>query len=541
MLADSSLFSAYSNCWGSDLDKTIAQPARVQGSTEATKARTMNQRAAYEQLIELTRRRAVLASCLELLSWDELTYMPRAGVAHRAEQLALLTGLHHVQLTDPRIGELIGELEGSDLVRDPLSAEAVNVREIRRSVNRQRRLPQRLVEELARTTCRAQSEWEAARRDNDFSRFQPWLERIVGLKSEEAEALGYETSRYDALLEEYEPGARSADIAWLFASLRPELISLLNAIGEKPRKPAGLRGQFPVRQQQLLCEAVAAAVGFDFQSGRLDAAVHPFTSFIGSGDCRLTIRYNLACFCDALFTTLHEAGHGLYEQGLDTAHYGTPMGEVPSLGLHESQARLWENFVGRSRSFWEHFLLQARALFPGTLDAVTLDEVYVAVNQVEASPIRVTADEVTYNLHILVRFDLERALMTGDLKATDVPAAWNEAYRRNLGVTPASDAVGCLQDGHWASGQIGYFPTYTLGNLFAAQLFVRAETDLGSLAGPFAQGRFDGLLGWLRRKVHCEGSRYPSAQLIEHVTGSAPSHHAFVQKLRQKYAELYGL
>jgi carboxypeptidase Taq len=501
----------------------------------------MRQGKAYQDLIELTRQGARLASCLELLAWDELTYLPSAGVAHRAEQSALLTGLHHACVTDPRIGELIGELEGSDLVRDPLSPEGANVREIRRAVNRQRRRPRRLVEELARVTCRAQAEWATARRDCDFAYFRPWLEKIVALKGDEADALGYETTRYDALLEEYEPGVRCIDIARMFDGLRPELICLRNAVLEKAPKASALRGDFPVPQQQLLCEAVAAAVGFDFQSGRLDTAVHPFTSFIGPGDCRLTIRYNPTCFCDALFTTLHEAGHGLYDQGLEPAHYGTPMGEIPSLGLHESQARLWENFVGRSRPFWVHFFPQARAIFPGALDGMAVDEVHRAVNHVEPSPLRVMADEVTYNLHIMVRFDLERALMTGDLKPADVPAAWNEAYRHYLGVTPANDTVGCLQDGHWASAQIGYFPTYALGNLFAAQLFLQAETDLGDLSGAFAQGSFDGLLAWLRQKVHREGSRYPSARLIEQVTGAPPSHRAFVQSLQRKYSALYCL
>jgi carboxypeptidase Taq len=501
----------------------------------------MRPEAAYQELIELTRCGARLASCLELLAWDELTYLPPAGVTHRANQSALLTGLHHACVTDPRISELLDDLEGSDLALDPILQEAVNIREIRRTVNRQRRRPRRLVEELARITCQAQSEWATARRDCNFAHFRPWLEKIVALKRDEADALGYETTRYDALLEEYEPGAQSADIARMFDAIWPELISLINALVVKAPKVAALQGDFPVGRQQVLCEAVAAAVGFDFQSGRLDTAVHPFTSFIGPGDCRLTIRYNPDCFCDALLTTLHEVGHGLYDQGLDPDHYGTPMSEIPSLGLHESQARLWENLVGRSRPFWVHFFPQARALFPGTLDGMGVDEVHLAINRVEPSSIRVTADEVTYNLHIMVRFDLERALLAGDLKVADVPAAWNEAYRHYLGITPANDTDGCLQDGHWASGQIGYFSTYALGNLFAAQLFAQAETDLGGLADAFARGRFDGLLGWLREKIHRQGSRYRSAGLIERVTGKPPSHHAFVEAMHRKYAELYGV
>jgi carboxypeptidase Taq len=265
----------------------------------------MRAQPAYQELIQRTKEAALLASCLELIGWDEFTYMPRAGGAHRANQVALLTGRYHAQVTDPRISELLGALEGSDLVRDPLSVEAVNVRDIRRLTQRQRRLPRHLVEEQAWVTCQAQSEWEIARRNSDFPRFRPWLEKVVALKANEAEALGYAATPYDALLEEYDSGTRSADIARLFAALQPELVSLTSALAETPRQAVNLRGEFPVERQQLLCEMVAAAIGFDFQAGRLDTAVHPFTSAIGPGDCRLTVRYLPDRFTDALFTTLH--------------------------------------------------------------------------------------------------------------------------------------------------------------------------------------------------------------------------------------------
>jgi carboxypeptidase Taq len=501
----------------------------------------MRTEAAYEDLIRRTREAALLASCIDLLGWDELTYMPRGGAAHRSNQVALLTGLYHVQATDPRIGDLLGELEGSSLVLDPLSPAAVNVREIRRVYRRLTRLPRALVEETARVTTLAQQEWELARRDADFRRFRPWLEKVVTLKCREAEAVGYETVAYDALLEEYEPGARSGEIAQLFDALQRDLVPLANALTHARRKAkvAILRREYPLDRQRLFGEMVAAAVGFDFRSGRLDTTVHPFCSAIGPGDCRLTTRYGLHNFSEAFFGIAHEVGHGLYEQGLDPAHYGTPMGEAPSLALHESQARFWENTIGRSRSFWAFFFPQARAFFPGTLPDVTLDDFYFAVNHVEPSFIRAVADEVTYNLHILVRFDLERALVAGDLKAADLPAAWKEAYRHTLGIVPAHDAEGCLQDGHWASGLIGYFPTYTLGNLIAAQLFVQAVADLGDLDRAFAQGRFEDLLGWLRVKVHRQGQRYSTPRLIEQVTGKQLDHRPFIQELQRKYGELY--
>jgi carboxypeptidase Taq len=492
---------------------------------------------AYDELIRRTREAALLDSCHELLGWDELTYMPRAGVAHRGNQMALLAGLVHEQSTHPRIAELLAEVEGSELVRDPLSAEAVNVREIRRSYERSTRIPRTLVEELARTASLAQQEWEIARAESDFARFRPWLEKFVALKRSEAELLGYAEVPYDALLDEYEPHTRTADIAHLFDALQKELVPLAQAIVAAQRVPevGVLQREFPLDRQRVFGEAAAAAIGFDFERGRLDTAVHPFSSAIGPGDCRITTRYCVHNFSDAFFAILHEAGHGLYEQGLDLQHHGTPMGEVGSVGIHESQARLWENTIGRSRAFWRHFFPEARQVFPRALGDVSLDDFYRAANRVQPSLIRVTADEVTYNLHILIRFDLERALIAGDLQAADVPAAWNEAYGRYLGVRPANDAEGCLQDGHWSSGLFGYFPTYTLGNLIAAQLFAQARVDLGDLEEEFACGKFARFLAWLRDRVHRHGHRFSAPRLIEHVTGSALDYRPFVAALRRKY------
>lgn len=496
---------------------------------------------AYEELIRRSRDEALLASCIELLGWDELTYMPRNGGEHRGEQMAQLTGLYHTKSTDPRKGDLLGELEDSPFTADPLSASAVNIREIRRAYRRATRLPRSLVEELARVTTRAQHEWEIARRDVDFKRFRPWLERIVKLKRNEAEAVGYGTLAYDALLDEYEPGARSESLVVLFRALQCELTPLAAAIADSPRQAnvSILRREFPLDRQQVFAHSVAAAVGFDFRAGRIDATVHPFCGGIGPGDCRLATRYDLYDFGAGLFATLHEAGHGLYEQGLNPGHYGTPMGEVPSLSLHESQSRLWENNIGRSRVFWEHFHPLAQAAFPEAFGDVPLDELFFAVNHVARSPIRATADEVTYNLHILARFDLERALVAGDLKAADVPAAWNETYRRCLGLTPANDFEGCLQDGHWGSGLLGYFPTYTLGNLYAAQLLDRARTDVGDLDHEIARGQFGSLHEWLRKNIYQEGQRYSASALVEHVTGKPVDHRPFVDGLRRKYHELY--
>jgi carboxypeptidase Taq len=503
----------------------------------------MNANTAYEELVRHAREQSLLDSCADLLEWDEETYMPSGGVEHRSEQRALLAGLSHQRATDPRVGELLGELEGSDLVRDPESPAAVNVRGLRRLYDRQTRIPRTLAEELARTTALAHQAWVAARQNADFAPFRPWLERIVALKRSEAESVGYEDEAYDALLDEHEPGATSRELVRLYDALRRELVPFAEAIAAAPRRPrlAVLERDFPIERQRALVEAVAATLGFDFTRGRLDTSAHPFCTGIGPGDCRFTTRFDARNLCGGLLAVVHEVGHALYEQGLEPEQFGTPLGEPASLGVHESQSRLWENRVGRSRAFWEHLFPRAREIFHEALHDVTLDDFHFAVNHVAPSLNRVDADEVTYNLHVLVRFELERALLAGDLQAADVPAAWNEAYRHHLGVTPPSDAEGCLQDSHWAGGLIGYFPTYTLGDVFGAQLFAKAGDELGDLHAAFRAGEFGGLREWLRRNVHRHGRRYTSAALVERVTGTPPDHRPLVDALRGKYAELYGI
>lgn len=499
--------------------------------------------AAYDELIRRSRERHLLASCSSLLGWDEQTYMPSGGAEHRGHQLALLAGLHHERATDPKVGELLGEVEGSTLVADPDSPQAANVREFRRSFDRQTKLPRTLVEEMARATSRGQQEWVSAKRDKDFPRLKPALETIFSLKREEARCLGSYDEPYDALLDEYEPGAKSRDLAVLFDALRADLVPLVAAIGAADRRPDGsiLRRDYPLDRQRVFGEAVAAAVGFDFRRGRLDTTEHPFCTDIGPGDTRITTRYDLHNFSDAFFGVLHEVGHGLYSQGLDPAHHGTPMGEAVSLGIHESQSRLWENVVGRGRPFWAYWYPLATQVFRDALGDVPFDDFYFAINEVRPSLIRVQADEVTYNLHVLVRFELERALLGGDLSMADLPAAWNEKYQHYLGVTPAHDAEGCLQDIHWSAGLVGYFPTYTLGNLYAAQLYAKALEELGDLPASFARGDFSGLLGWLREKVHHPGQRYRAADLARRVTGSPLDHRPLVLALREKYGALYGI
>lgn len=496
------------------------------------------------ELLSLLREAALLGSCGSLLGWDEQTYLPPAGAEHRAEQLALLAGLTHERAISPRIGELLSELEQSRELGESNSPLAVNVREARHTYNRVTKLPRTLVEELSRTTTLSQQAWVAARKKSSFAEFLPWLEKIVALKRHQAEALGYSGGvPYDALLDEFEPGASSAEIESIFAALRDDLVPLVAAIQASPRRPdvSLLTRQFPVETQRQFGESAARAIGFDFEAGRLDTAAHPFCSGMGPGDCRLTTRYNEHHFPGAFFGVLHEAGHGMYEQGLDAKAFGSPMGETVSLGIHESQSRLWENFVGRSRAFWQHFFEPAQRAFPEALANVTLSDWVAAINDVRPSFIRVEADEVTYNLHIMLRFELEQPLISGDLKPADVPAAWNEKFSRFFGLTPSDDACGCLQDIHWSAGLIGYFPTYALGNMYAAQFYDAAERDLGNLSEMFARGEFHPLLDWLRKNIHSRGKQLRANDLVQKITGQSLSHQPLMRHLRGKFAPLFDL
>jgi carboxypeptidase Taq len=500
-------------------------------------------RTAYEALLQRVKECRLLESCAHLLGWDERTYMPRRGSMHRGEQMALLARLGHEMFTSPAIGDHLGQVEKSNLIVDPDSLEAANIREIRRAYDRAVKLPKRLVEELARTTTQAQQVWETARRDDNFMLFQPWLDKIVKLKREEAQAVGFKEAPYDALLDEYEPGATTAEITCVFADLKAQLVPLIASVMDSGKRPPTdiLQREYPVDRQAIFGQAAAAAIGFDFSAGRLDVTTHPFCSTPGPGDSRLTTRYNPRQFNEGFFGILHEAGHGIYEQGLLPEHFGTPCGSAASLGIHESQSRLWENQIGRSRLFWEHFFPRARQVFFDALDNVTLDDFVLAINDVRPSFIRIEADEATYNLHIILRFELEQALVSGDLASADVPGAWNDKFQMLLGMTPPSYRLGCLQDIHWSFGGIGYFPTYTLGNLYAAQFMEQIRVELPDLDDGIRLGDFGDLKRWLNARIHCHGQRWRAAELCRRVTGRTLSPRPLVQYLRQKFSILYGL
>jgi len=498
----------------------------------------------YDELLSELKTVAVLGSCGSVLGWDEQTYLPPAGADLRARQLSLLAGMTHERATAPRIGELLAELENSGELGEDDSPRAVNVREARRVYDRETKLPRRLVEELSRVTSLSQQAWVESRKKNDFTTFLPWLKQILDLKREQADALGYDGGvRYDALLDDYEPGAKTADVDAVFQPFREATVQLVTAIRDSGKEPdvGILKRSYPVDVQRRLATEAAKAIGFDFNAGRLDEAAHPFCSGFGPGDCRLTTRYDEHFFPGGFFGVLHEAGHGLYEQGLDPEAFGTPMGETTSLGIHESQSRLWENFVGRTRAFWTYFFPKAEMAFPDALADVSPETFYEAVNDVRPSFIRVEADEVTYNLHIMLRFELERKLLDGELPAEDLPGVWNETFADYLGITPPDDTQGCLQDIHWSAGLIGYFPTYSLGNMYAAQFFNAAERELGNLHDLFARGEFAPLREWLRENIHRRGRQYRAHRLVEVVTGESLSSQPLIDHLRQKYGELFGL
>lgn len=461
--------------------------------------------------------------------------MPRGGVKHRGEQMALLAGLVHDRATDPRIAELLSGIEGSPLVSNLESAEAVNVRELRREFDRETRLPRKLVEEMARVSAQSSQAWSEARDNDDFKSFAPWLDKTFALAREKADAVGYKGVRYDALLDDYEQGMTTEQLSALFAELGPRLVPLVESLRDRPMPQQLLGREFPVDQQRGFAESIATKLGFKLDSGRFDDGPHPFCSTIGPGDVRIASRYRPNSIDSGFLGVIHETGHALYEQGLDPAHYGTPMGEAVSLGIHESQSRMWENLVGRTHGFWLHFYPQLQTEFKEQLRDVSLDAFRAIMNHSEPGLIRVEADEVTYNLHIVIRFELERALLDGDLRAAELPGAWSERYRQYLGVTPDNDRNGCLQDIHWSESLIGYFPTYSLGNVYAAQLFEAAERAIGPLDEAFAAGQFDALRTWLGENVHRHGKRYPAPALIERVTGTPPNPSALIASLFRRY------
>ncbi|HLF28592.1 MAG TPA: carboxypeptidase M32 [Anaerolineae bacterium] len=479
----------------------------------------------------------------QLLGWDQQTHMPPAGAEARAYQLGTLSRIAHDMLVADETRRLIeataAEVNGAGYD----SEEASLLRVARRDYDQEARLPSDFVAEFAQATTLAHAVWAKARAENKFQNFAPTLEKILGLTRRLAEYLGYTDHIYDALLDRFEPGMKTAQVRAIFAELKQGLAPLVQAISERlgAVDDTVLHREFDEDRQRDFSYEVIKQFGYDFTRGRVDRAVHPFQTNFSINDVRITTRYDRNFFNTALFGAMHETGHALYELGVDSALERTPLAAGASLGVHESQSRLWENIVGRSRGFWKHFYPALQRTFPTPLGPVSLDTFYRAINKVQPSFIRVEADEVTYNLHIMLRFELEQELLDGKVKVADLPEVWNARMRAYLGITPPTDALGVLQDVHWSSGLLGYFATYALGNLISVQLWDRAVADVPDIPAQIERGEFGPLREWLRQHVHQYGRKYMPDELVRRVTGESIQSRSYLRYLKTKYGAIYGL
>ena len=507
-------------------------------ATEAAPDESASAPDAYEALLDRVQRWNAVGSASGVLGWDQQVMMPEGGTPARSKQLSALSSVHHDMVTADETGELLDELDDADLTDE----QAAVVREVRREYERADAVPVELVEEISETGSEALQAWEEAKAEDDFDEFAPYLEKHVELKREYAEHIDPDRDPYEVLFEEFEPCLSMERAESILAELREALVPMIEDIRESDVELAvdTFEGTFPEDEQEALSRDALELVGYDFDRGRLDVSSHPFTSG-NQFDCRVTTRFDETDPLGAVGSTVHEFGHAQYNLGLPQEHFGTPLGTSRDLSVHESQSRLWENHVGRSEAFWEEFLPVFQEHFPQTEEA-TVRDAYEAFNQVyEDNLIRVEADELTYHLHIVIRFEIERDLVRGDLDVEDVPGVWNDKYEEYLGIRPDTDSEGCLQDIHWSHGNFGYFPTYSLGSVMAAQLFEAAEAEIDDLDAKIAEGEFDDLHDWLGENVHRHGSRYETNELVKRATGEDFSADAFLDYVDEKYGELYGI
>ncbi len=497
----------------------------------------------WQELSERLAQVSQLHHVSALLAWDQQTCMPVRGASARAEQLGLLDRIAHERFTSDAIGELLESLSPEAAAYGYDSDKASLLRVTRRDYDKARRVPSSLIEGISRASALGLEAWDEARTRADFAIFLPHLERIVQLEIELANHLGYREHVYDALLDQYEPEMTTAQVKVIFDQLRRGLIPLVQAIASMPNSVDDrvLHRSFDPQKQWDFGLDVIRRFGFNFEAGRQDKSAHPFTAGFSLDDVRITTCVVQDYFPTALYSTMHECGHGLYDQGYRRELENTPLEGGASLGVHESQSRLWENLVGRSREFCEYFFPRMQHVFPQALADQNVESFYRAVNLVKPSLIRVDADEVTYNLHVLLRFEIEQELVEGRLRAADVPDAWRAKMKEYLGLEPPDDAQGALQDIHWALANLGYFPTYSLGNILSVQLYDRALQDLPELPVQMGQGEFSGLLGWLRKNVHTHGRKFTIDELARRVTGRPLESQTYLRYLRKKYGEIYGL
>ncbi len=481
-------------------------------------------------------------AAVAVLEWDQQVNMPPGGAAARAEQMATLSKMGHEIFTTDEIGVLLADLSQVNFDYD--SDEASLIRVAQRDYEQARKLPSDLVVEMSRTFSLGQQIWTKARADKEFSQFQDILAKIVDLNIQKAEAYGYEDCIYDALLNEYEPDMKTAEVNRIFADLKAELVPLVQTIAEQGEvvDDSFLKQDFEKTAQWDFGMIILKAIGFDLERGRQDKSVHPFTISFSTNDVRITTRIFKDMFPTALFGTLHEGGHALYEQNVASSLEGMLLGEGTSLGVHESQSRLWENVLGRSRPFWQFYYPRLQEFFPTQLGNVSLDSFYQAINKVERSFIRTEADEVTYNMHVFLRFELEQELIEQRLPVAELPEAWNAKMEEYLGLTPPNDALGVLQDIHWSGGNIGYFSTYTLGNVLSLQFYQQALQDIPELPEQFTRAEFGALLDWFRENIHRHGRKFTANELVERATGAKTIEAGpYLAYIKQKFSDIYGL
>lgn len=477
-----------------------------------------------------------------VLEWDQQVNMPPGGAEQRGNQIAALQHLVHTKTIAPEFSSLLDDMEKFAEGLDPDSDDARMIKETRRWHDARAKVPPEFTAEFYKTVAMAFSAWEKARKHDDFKEFQPHLEKVVELRRQYAEYFAPYEHVYDPLLDYYEPGMETAEVQAIFAELRPQQVELLKAIAEKPQvDDSFLHLDYDEQKQWDFGVEVITKYGYDWERGRQDKSAHPFTTGFGVNDVRITTRVERNYLPTALFGTLHECGHGLYGLGINPAFERTALADGASLAVHESQSRTYENLIGRSLPFWEHFYPRLKELFPSQLGNVDLQTFYKGINKVEPSLIRVEADEATYNLHIMLRLELEIALMEGTLAVKDLPEAWNARMEEYLGITPSNDADGVLQDVHWSSGYIGYFSTYALGNLISAQLWETMLKDIPNIYYQFRQGEFMALTEWMKEKIHVHGKKFMPQELVEKVTGSKIDPAPYMQYLTTKYGEIYGL
>lgn len=477
-----------------------------------------------------------------VLGWDQETYMPQGGINDRADQLSTLSKISHEKFTTKEIGDLIGELKSEIPDMDDESDDVRLIRVLDRNYKKSVKVPASLVSEMSKAASLGQQAWAEAKKTSDFLKFKPHLQKLVELKKEYAKIFAPYDNIYDPLLDDFEPGLKTSEVKSIFNELRPHQVNLIKRIAEKKEVDNSfLFKDYDESKQWSLGEKAITKFGYDWTRGRQDKSTHPFSTNFGIDDSRITTRVTKNYLPTALFGTFHESGHAMYEQGVSRSLRRTPLARGASLAIHESQSRLWENIVGRSKAFWKHFYGELQKSFPENLTSVSLDNFYRGINKVKPSLVRVEADEATYNLHIMLRLEIEIGLMEGSMNVADLPSIWNSKMEDYLGIKPQNDGVGVLQDIHWSMGAIGYFSTYALGNLVSAQLLECVTKEIPDISMQIEKGEFSALLNWLRKNVHRHGAKFEPQELVVRVTGSKITPKPYLNYLNSKYSEIYDL